>query len=142
MNDHNAVDAGAALSEASRAERRIRAASRWFASYLLLMGVLAVALVVAVEVFFPSGGARFAAAAVWALAVVLLSWWAESHDVYPKHAARRLSLATAVWFGAYLVAIGPFVRWQAGTSPVWWSVAAAVLALPFLAGAWWERRRS
>jgi hypothetical protein len=49
--------------------------------------------------------------------------------------------ATAIWFGAYLLVVGPLVRWQAGTSLGRWSVAAAVLASPFLVGAWRERRR-
>lgn len=109
---------------------------------MLLMGVLAVALIVAVEVFFPSGIARFGAAVAWFLAVGLLGWWAESHDVFPERARRRISIAMVVWFGSYLVAIGPLVRWQAGASPVWWPVAATVMASPFLVVAWRERRRS
>lgn len=106
------------------------------------MGVLAFALIVAVEVFFPSGPARYAASAVWALMMGLLGWWAESHDVFPAKAGRRLFIATVLWFGSYLVAIGPLVRWQADTSLVWWSVAAAVMASPFLLAAWREQRRS
>lgn len=47
----------------------------------------------------------------------------------------------AVWFGAYLVAVGPFVRWQAGDSALWWAVAAAVMASPFLVVAWRGRRQ-
>ncbi|MDQ3764155.1 MAG: hypothetical protein M3460_21990 [Actinomycetota bacterium] len=106
------------------------------------MGVLAFVLIVTVEAFFPSGPARYAALAVWALAMGFLGWWAESHDVHPPKAGRRLYIATALWFGSYLVAIGPLVRWQADTSLAWWTVAAAVMASPFLVAAWLQRRRS
>jgi hypothetical protein len=142
MSDSTTSDPRVTLSNASRAERQIKAASRWFPRYLLLMGVLAFAVIVAVEVFFPSGIARYAALAAWGLAMGLLGWWADSHDVYPKKARRRIYIATALWFGSYLILIGPLVRWQADTSLAWWSVAAAVMASPFLVLAWRERRRS
>jgi hypothetical protein len=142
MVNRTTSDARAMLSSASQTERRTRAASRWFPRYMLLMGVLAFALIVAVEVFFPSSSARFAAIAAWGLTAGLLGWWAESHDVHPKRARRHLFIAMAVWFGAYAVVIGPLVRWQAGTSLTWWTVAAAVMASPFLISAWRQRRRS
>ena len=143
MGDQHTSDLGATLSNASRAQRKTRAASRWYPRYLLLMGVLAFVLIVVGEVFFPSGSARvYAALAVWVLPIGLLSWWAASHDVYPPKARRRLFIAAALWFGSYLFVIGPLVRWQADTSLLWWSVAAAVMASPFLVAAWRERRRS
>lgn len=142
MAEHDRSDAKAALEDATRRERQTRAASGWWPAYMLAMGVLAFALIVAVEVFFPSGLARFGVAAGWALAVVLLGWWAESHDAYPTKAGRRLIIAVALWFAAYLVVIGPFVRWQAGSSLGWWVLAAAVMAAPFLVGAWRERSRT
>ena len=40
----------------------------------------------------------------------------------------------------YLVVIGPLLRWRAGESLGWWSLA--VLASPFLVGAWREWGRS
>jgi hypothetical protein len=144
MTDPSTPDAGAQLRDAARVQNRTRAATRWFTGYALLMGLAAFALVVAVEVFFPSGLTRLAAAAGWAVAVGLLGWWADSHGVYPQRAARRLLVATAVWFGTYLLAVGPLVRWQAGQSAGWWVVAAAALASPFLVVAWaggTERRR-
>ncbi len=141
MSGHNTSDPRATLSNASRAQRQTRAASRWYPRYLLLMALLAFALIVAVEVFFPSGPARYAASATWALMMGLLGWWGESHDVFPAKAARRVSIATVLWFGSYLVVIGPLVRWLADTSLVWWSVAAAVMASPFLVVAWWAAQR-
>jgi hypothetical protein len=141
VDDRSGAEARAALRDAAQAERRTRAAGRWFPRYLLLMGVLAYALIVVVEVAFPSGAARFGATATWALAMVLLGLWADAHDVHPHRAGRRLVTATAIWFGAYLLVIGPLVRWQAGTSLGWWLVAAAALASPFLVGAWREWRR-
>jgi hypothetical protein len=142
MSDHTMPDPRAMLSNASRAERETRAASRWYRGYLLLMGVLAFAVIVAIEAFVPWGPARYAALAAWALAMGFLGWWAESHDVFPARARRRLYIAMALWFGSYLVVIGPLVRWQADTSLAWWSVAAAVMASPFLVAAWLQRRRS
>jgi len=142
MQDRNPSDVRATLDDAARAQRQARVASRWFPWYLLLLGASAFALIVAIEALFPSGTGRVAAAAAWALVVVLLSRWAESHDVVPRGAGRRLLIATAVWFGVYLVVIGPLVRWQAGESLGWWSLAAAVLTSPFLVGAWRERGRS
>ena len=136
MIDRNTSAARAALRQASRAERQTRAASRWFPLYMLLTGVVAFASIVAVEVFFPSGAARIGAGAVFAAAYVLLSRWAESHDVHPRRAGRSLLVAAAIWFGAYLLVVGPLVRWQAGTSLAWWSLASAVMASPFLVGAW------
>jgi hypothetical protein len=109
---------------------------------MVLMGLLAFGLIVAVEVFFPSFGARLAATAVWAVAIALFGAWAESHDVQPRGGRRALLIATAAWFGAYLVVIGPVVRWQAGASLGWWSAAGAVMALPFLVGAWLDWRRA
>lgn len=142
MTDHTTSDAHAALSSAARAERRTRAASRWFSRYLLLMGVLAIAHIVSVEVYFTSGAARGAAAGCWALAVVALGLWAETHDVFPARAGRHVVIAVAVWYGCYLVALGPIVRWQAGTSLGWWTAAAMLLAAPFFVAAWRVWRRS
>ena len=142
MIDGETSHARATLSDATRVERQTRTASRWFPRYMLLIGVLAFAVIVAIEAFFPSGTARILALVAWALAVGLLGWWAESHDVHPEGAGRRLWLAFAVWFGSYLVVIGPLIRWQFGDSLAWWSVAAAVMASPFVIVAWWERRRS
>jgi hypothetical protein len=142
MVDRNSSDARAALRGASRVERQTRAASRWFPKYMLLLGLSAFALIVTVEAFFPTGGARVGAAVAWALMVGLLGMWAASHDVFPAGAGRRVLIAGVIWFAAYLFAIGPLVRWQAGTSLAWWSLASAVMASPFLVGAWWQWRRS
>jgi hypothetical protein len=68
--------------------------------------------------------------------VGLLGWWADSHGAHPRRAVRRLVVATAVWFGGYLLVVGPLVRWQAGQSAGWWVAAAAALASPFFVVAW------
>src|SRR5262245_9531418 len=98
MNDGNASDARATLTSASRAEHRTKAASRWWPRYMLLMGIMAFALIVAIEVFFHSGLVRYAVTAAWALAVGALSWWADSRDVHPRKAGRRFIVAMAIWF--------------------------------------------
>ena len=130
------------MAQAQRVEDRTRSASRWFSSYLVIAGCVAFAWIVALEAFFPSGSARSYASGAGALTVVLLFWWRDSHDVLPRGAGRRITVAVAFWFLTYLLLVGPFVRWQAGTSVWWWSLAAAVSASPFFVGAWLERRRS
>jgi len=142
VTDRNPPDPMATLSGASVAERRTRAASRWFVRYMLLMGVLDFALIVATEALLPSGAARYVVIAAWALAVVLLGWWGDSHRVWPAKSGRHVLIATAIWFGTYLIVLGPLVRLWADASLAWWSVAAAVTASPFLIAAWWLRRRS
>jgi hypothetical protein len=142
MVDRNPTDARAALDDAARAERRTRAAGRWFPGYLLALGVSAFVLIVAIEAVFPDGFARALASGVWTAGVVLLAWWADRHDVHPPRAGRRVLVAAAIWFGSYLLVIGPLVRWRAGDSLGWWTLAAAAMASPFLAAAWREWRRS
>ncbi|MGH3392300.1 MAG: hypothetical protein ACRDOO_25805 [Actinomadura sp.] len=141
MTDHTTSDANAALNDAQRVERQTRAASRWWARYMLLSGILAFALIVAVEVFFPTGAARYGALGAWTLGVVLVGWWADSHGVHPQGARNRYMTAMGVWFLSYALLIGPLVRWKAGTSLAWWSLASAVMASPFLVAAWWKRER-
>ncbi|MFD2083174.1 hypothetical protein SAMN05421678_103223 [Actinopolymorpha cephalotaxi] len=148
MTEHSSTpgpspsDAHSALADASRAGSRTRAAGRWWPGYLLLVGVLAFALIVAIEALFPDGFARYVASGAWAVAMGLLAWWADSHDVQPRGAGRRLLVATAIWFGGYLFVLGPIVRWRADDSLGWWALAALVLAVPFPALAALERRRS
>ncbi|WP_020577901.1 hypothetical protein [Actinopolymorpha alba] len=142
MVEQDAARARTVLGEAARAGGRTTAAGRWWSGYMVLMGLLAFGLIVAVEAFFPSFAARLAATVAWAMAIGLLGTWARSHEVQPRGGFRRLLIAMAAWFGAYLVVIGPVVRWQAGTSLGWWSAAGGVMALPFLVGAWREGRRT
>jgi hypothetical protein len=106
------------------------------------MGCTAAAWIVALEALFPEGWARGVAGGAWAVAVALLTWWADSHRAYPYGASRRVLVATAMWFGSYLFVVGPLVRWRADTSLVWWSIASVVMASPFFVAAWLERRRS
>jgi hypothetical protein len=141
MGKDSGSDVRKALQEARQAGDRTKAAGRWFPSYLLFMGVVAFVWIVALEALFPSGGAGHYAVGVGGVGMGLLGWWADSHDVYPQGASRRTNLALALWFGGYLLVIGPLVRWQAGTSIVWWSVGAAVLASPFFIAAWRAGRR-
>jgi hypothetical protein len=97
---------------------------------------VAAAWIVALEVAFPSGAARGLAVGVGALALALLSCRAESRDVRPRGAGRTLLVASAVWFGAYLLLLGPLVRWQADESLRWWVPASLVMASPFFVAAW------
>jgi hypothetical protein len=83
---------------------------------MAVLGLLAFGPIVTVEAFFPSFVARLAATGVWAAAIGLLGIWAQSHEVQPRGGGRRLFIAMAARFLAYLVVIGPVVRWQAGDS--------------------------
>lgn len=139
--ERDTAQARTALDEAARAGGRTRTAGRWWSGYMASMGLLAFGLIVAVEAFFPSFAARLAAAVAWAVAIGLLGMWARTHTVQPRGGCRRLLVAMAAWFGAYLLVIGPIVRWQAGTSVAWWSLAGAIMALPFLVSAWREWKR-
>ena len=141
MGEDTGSDVREALHEARRAEDRTRAAGRWFPSYLLLMGVVAFVWILALEALFPSGDAHYYAIGVGAVALGLLGWWADSHNVYPQGASRRVNIAMIVWFCSYLLLVGPLVRWRAGTSIGWWTVGAAVLASPFFIAAWRAWRR-
>jgi hypothetical protein len=142
MTEQDVTRARTVLDDAARAGGRTTAAGRWWSGYMVLIGLLAFGLIVTVEAFVPSFGARLVATVVWAGAIGLLGMWALSHEVQPQGGCRRLLIAMAAWFGAYLIVIGPIVRWRAGTSVGWWSAAGAVMALPFLLGAWREWRRT
>jgi hypothetical protein len=133
--------ARAALDRAAAVAGRTTAAGRWWSGYMVLIGVLAVGLIVMVEAVFPSFAARLVAAIIWAVVIGALGTWAQSHDVQPRGGVRWLLLAMAAWFAAYLVVLGPLVRWRAGTSLGWWCAAAVVMALPFPLAAWREWRR-
>ena len=140
MGQHDAAEAHVRLDDAARASRQVRSAGRWFPLYLVLMGLLTCVLVVANEAVFPSGPARHVVSATWALAWIALIWWGSRHAVLPHGGGRRTWIALAVWAVAYVLVVGPLVRWRAGESVVWWSLAAVVMALPFLVAAWRARR--
>ena len=142
MPDEHPTDPKTALAQASGAQAHTRSASRWFTRYLVLMGCWAFAWIVALEAVFPTGGVRMWASVAGALVLGVLTLWAESHDVFPQGASRRMLIAACLWFGTYLFLLGPVVRWQADNSLGWWTLASAVMAAPFFVAAWCERRRS
>jgi hypothetical protein len=140
MGDHDAVEARVRLDDAARTSDRVRSAGRWYSRYLVLMGLLTCVLIVGSEAVFPSGPARQVVSATWAIAWVALIWWGSSHAVLPHGGGRRTWIALAVWAVAYLFVVGPLVRWQAGESVGWWTVAALVMASPFFVAARRARR--
>jgi hypothetical protein len=142
VSESNAAEAESTLSHASRAKGQTKAAGRWWAPYMAVIGAISFVFIVVVEVFLPASDARIAVAVLWGAALALLGWWGESRDVHPPKARRRMNVSIAVWLGSYVLVIGPLVRWQAGTSLAWWSLASAVMAAPFLVSAWLEWRRS
>lgn len=141
MGQASRSDARTVLDRARLAEERTRAAGDWYPTFLWVVGATSVAWIVVLEVLFHGGSARWYASAGLAAFVGLVAWWGESHDAYPRGANRRLTVATVTWFVAYVWILGPLVRWQAGTSLGWWSLAAAVFATPFFVSAWVEGRR-
>jgi hypothetical protein len=130
----------ASTFDAEEASRVVREAGRWFSGYLALLGALAAVWIFTLEAVFPTGTARWVALAWWPLAVIAASRWAENHHVHPRGARPRLMLASILWFGNYVVLVGPLVRWQAGTSPTWWALASLLLASPYFVVAWRYRR--
>lgn len=142
MVNRNESEVRAALESASRVEQQVRAAGRWFPIYMVILGLLAFGFIVGIEVLFPSGIARFGAGVVWAAGMIVAGKWADSHDVYPEGAGRRVWIASGIWFLGYLLVIGPIVRGQGDDSPLWWLLAALGLVLPFFVFAALERSRS
>jgi hypothetical protein len=141
MSEYTQEEARERLDDAARASERTVAASRWFPLCLLFLGFWAFGLILLSEVVAPSGLQRAIVSAAWWLPIFGLLWWVESRDVRPKGAGRRLTIATALWFGAYLFVLGPLVRWQADDSLLWWALASAVMASPFFFFAWRAWRR-
>lgn len=136
------MNAGPLVRRADEASRTVRAAGRWFAGYLLLLGVLAAGSIFTKEAVFHTGAARFYADLPWGLAFIALVWWAESHDVHPRGKRRWLLVAVGLYFASYIVLLGPLVRWQAGNSPGWWALASVLFASPFFVAALLYRHRS
>jgi len=119
------------VQDAERMRTLAADAGRWFSGYLAVVGVVSAGWIVLLESVVDDGLPRIATAAGWAVFIVLASWWAERHVVYPAGATRLMTLAIGVWFAAYLFAVGPIVRGQFGDALVPWIVASAVMALPF-----------
>lgn len=124
-------------SAPDRLREHARRAGRWFAGYLVFLGIISAALIFLMEAFFPEGLPRIAIGVVWAIAWLAGSWWAERHSVYPASASRVLWIAMAIWLGLYLLIIGPPVRWQFDQALVPWAIAALANSLPFFVGAAW-----
>lgn len=114
--------------------RTVRA-GRWFSGYLVVIGLVSAASIVVIETVFPDGFARSLTVAAWAVFIVLAGWWAEQRSAYPAGASRYLVTATVIWFGAYLLVIGPLVRWQFGEAMLPWIIAALAMSIPFFAAA-------
>lgn len=121
--------------DADALRRRTIRAGRWFSGYLVVIGLVSAASIVVLEAVFQNGFARSLTVAAWALFIVLAGWWAEPRSAYPAGASRYLVIATVIWFGAYLLIIGPLVRWQFGEAVVPWIIAALAMSIPFFAAA-------
>lgn len=128
-------------AEVERVRARALAAGRWFSGYLAAIGVASAVWIVLLEAVFNEGFSRSITAGAWAVFMALAGWWAERHAVYPAGATRALLLAIGVWFLAYLVLVGPLVRWQFDTALLPWAVAAVLLSVPFFVAAAWMRTR-
>ncbi|GLZ13106.1 hypothetical protein Acsp04_33410 [Actinomadura sp. NBRC 104425] len=131
-------EARAALTEAQRVQEQVRRSGRWFTWFLAAVGAVSIVWITAMEAVWPQG--RYALAGVWAALFLLAGEWMKRRPALPLGAGRRLTVATAAWFGLYLVAVGPVTRWQWDTSVPAWTLASAVAALPFFVAAWMGRR--
>lgn len=135
-------EAGRSISQAHEAQRAVQDAGRWFAGYLVLVGTVCTVQIVALETAFHDGAARVLPTTAGALALGGLWWWADSRDVHPRGSRRSMLVAFAVWYGTWLLLVGPLVRWRVGTSLGWWTLASVLLASPFFVAAWRYRRTS
>jgi hypothetical protein len=136
-----ANDDVATNANAEQSRDRAVAAGRWFARYLVLVGLASAGLIVVQEVYFSDGLARVLAGLPWLVVMIGLSWWAEHQSVYPKGATRYMGASIGIWLALYLVAVGPFVRLQFGDDLGAWLVAAVLLSVPFFASAGLVLRR-
>lgn len=122
-------------ADADRMRDRALRAGRWFGWYMVLIGVVSAVYLTVIETVFVDGFERALAGSVWALIVILASAWAQRQAVQPRGGLRLLVIAAAIWLGAYLFLIGPFVRGVYGEALVPWIIGSAVLSLPFFVGA-------
>lgn len=135
MSDESKGLRAPTVANAERMRTRAVNAGRWFGGYLAVVGVVSAAWIVLVETVFDDGLARVAVSVGWAALIILASRWAERHVVYPAGATRHMYVAFAVWFVLYLLIIGPLVRWQFGNSVPAWTLASALMSLPFVVAA-------
>lgn len=140
MTEESGYPSPYAIDRAERLRTRTVAAGRWFSRYLVGLGFGSAIAMVLWESVFPDGLARGLAISAWCVFMLLASWWAERHAVYPAGASRCQLVASAVWFGSYLLLIGPPVRWKFDNSLLPWALAALVMSLPFFVAAGWMRR--
>lgn len=135
MDGHDRESAQRSITEATRLREHATAAGRWYGGYLLFLGLASAGLLVLTDALFPDGFGRNLAIGGWFVTVMLASVWAQRRRVFPAGAARATVLATSVWFGSYLLVVGPLVRWQYQDSLLAWTLAAAAMSLPFAVAA-------
>ncbi|NKY96500.1 hypothetical protein [Nocardiopsis alborubida] len=135
MDGHDRESAQRTTTEAARLREHATAAGRWYGGYLLFLGVASAGLLILTDAASPDGFGQGLAAGGWFVTVMLVSVWAQRRRAFPAGAARATALANAVWFGSYLVVVGPLVRWRYQDSPLAWAPAAAAMSMPFAAAA-------
>jgi hypothetical protein len=128
-------DGRSSIEEARRFRSRATRSGRWFAGYLVALGLLSAVWITLIETTFSDPLPRLGISAVWAVAWIGAAWWAERRSVYPVGASRSLWVSFATWFGLYLFVIGPIVRGAHGDAIVPWAIGSAVMAMPFLIAA-------
>ncbi|HET6381293.1 MAG TPA: hypothetical protein VFH63_09750 [candidate division Zixibacteria bacterium] len=121
--------------DVERLERGVTRAGRWFAGYLALIGLVSAAWLTVIETTFAEGIARWLAVSAWPIFVVVVSHVAERQAVHPRGATRALAVATAIWFAAYLFAVGPFLRGTYGQQVLPWVIGSLLMSLPFFVAA-------
>ncbi|MER7080397.1 hypothetical protein SAMN02982929_00470 [Saccharopolyspora kobensis] len=135
MTDGVAGTAAENLAKAEALRARTALAGRWYSWYLVVLGLVSAAEITLVETVFAEGFARYLVIGAWSACLVLGSWWAARRTALPIKAGSCLIAAIAVWFGAYLLLVGPLVRWQFGTELLPWAMAALGLSVPFFIAA-------
>lgn len=133
------TDAVAALAEAERVDRSVRARSGWYRSYLIAFGVGTMVTTATVGfVRGPFGGLLFAL--LWGAFITSISVWASRQPVARRGLSRRNRAVIATWAAAYL---GVIVAGEAlfPSSPGWWLTGAVIVSLPCFVAARHEAGR-
>ncbi|MDA3648398.1 hypothetical protein LZ318_04945 [Saccharopolyspora indica] len=131
----NEATAAESLAKAEELRARTAGAGWWFSWYLVALGVVSAAELTLIETVFAEGFARSLVIGAWSVCLMLGSWWAAQRTVVPIKATACTMVAFVAWFGAYLVMVGPLVRWQFGTEVLPWAIAALGLSIPFFVAA-------
>ena len=128
-----------ALGDAARAQASVAAGeARWPARYLAGFGI-AIAALFPVLGLVPGPVGVSVFMAVWLLVMTVLVRYAQRQAVTRRGQGRRMGISFGGWALVYGAGVLVGESQFAGV-PAYWIPMAVVVAVPFLAGAWWVGR--